>query len=916
MKKLRNFFLILASFAFSFLSTPTLPTFADADNFYFKDYTADFYLKKAKDGTSEMDVVEKFVAVFPDNNQNHGITKDIPFLNQNDTNITMKNIDAPEVEVLRNGETEPFSYKTFDDHFSLRIGSADTYLHGEQTYILKYKFIHVITDFKDSTYSENPYQELYWDANGNDWGQKFNKVTVNLHLDKGINNQLINNLEESESTTYKTKDYIYPTNKTKDQIGAWCYVGKLGSADQPRCNITDLDDGIKFESENLSANEDLTFVTNFKPKTFKVPENNYVKSTYLKNFSGDYKISKDPENISTMNASEKINAVFPTKNIAENFTRKIPFTNQGNANYIIKDPDNFSIKVSIDGKKPIELKATEGSKTDEYSTPTSNAPSAYLVKKDGYYLFVYIDGPYLHGEHTFDFNFDYYRIATNELDDDLNHRQLISLDTSSYGLPNRIDKSVISVHVPSSLKTTSYKYNDPDTGSELRNTDFWCNVRNKEDNCAYDKKVQNGETVYRAAGFAADDNSSFNISFAENTFTVPDINHNYLYYIYFGIVVALLFIAWFILYRKEYKKAHKNFHYVKDTPVVVQYLPPKDYTVAEMGENYLGKVKNIRVATLLELIVGKRVKLKKTETKLGKKFSQTEWTIIPINLEGLSAEQLDLLEFFKGERGIIKGEEIKIKTRIATNALESISKSYNKDLRKNIVDKGLVLDAKERIDFPTLIITTISITFTVLFILFIMITTLSDVSGLRTAILEFFGYTRYSAYEGEFLVGPMVVLVFLSFVLIPVLKEYFNQFSRHTQKGLEASLYLSGLKKYIKMAEADRLKFLQSVDGADTSREGIVKLYEKLLPYAELFGLEKSWAKELQKYSDIINTDDLNSISNISLITNDIDSFNSFTSSASSSSSSSSGGGSSSSSGGGGGGYAGGGGGGGGGGGW
>ena len=50
------------------------------------------------------------------------------------------------------------------------------------------------------------------------------------------------------------------------------------------------------------------------------------------------------------------------------------------------------------------------------------------------------------------------------------------------------------------------------------------------------------------------------------------------------------------------------------------------------------------------------------------------------------------------------------------------------------------------------------------------------------------------------------------------------------------------------MAEADRLEFLQSLENVDTTSEGIVKLHEKLLPHAALFGLEKSWMKELEQY--------------------------------------------------------------------
>ena len=44
---------------------------------------------------------------------------------------------------------------------------------------------------------------------------------------------------------------------------------------------------------------------------------------------------------------------------------------------------------------------------------------------------------------------------------------------------------------------------------------------------------------------------------------------------------------------------------------------------------------------------------------------------------------------------------------------------------------------------------------------------------------------------------------------------------------------------------------LQSVEGVDTSAEGIVKLYEKLLPYAAIFGLEESWMNEMKEYCEI-----------------------------------------------------------------
>lgn len=75
-----------------------------------------------------------------------------------------------------------------------------------------------------------------------------------------------------------------------------------------------------------------------------------------------------------------------------------------------------------------------------------------------------------------------------------------------------------------------------------------------------------------------------------------------------------------------------------------------------------------------------------------------------------------------------------------------------------------------------------------------------------------------------------------------------------TTKGAELREHLEGLREFIRVAEADRLQMLQSVSGAErvttSDRTAIVKIYEKLLPYAVIFGLEREWAAEIAKYYD------------------------------------------------------------------
>jgi uncharacterized membrane protein YgcG len=75
-----------------------------------------------------------------------------------------------------------------------------------------------------------------------------------------------------------------------------------------------------------------------------------------------------------------------------------------------------------------------------------------------------------------------------------------------------------------------------------------------------------------------------------------------------------------------------------------------------------------------------------------------------------------------------------------------------------------------------------------------------------------------------------------------------------TTRGSELREHLEGLREFIRVAEADRLQMLQSVTGAErvstTDGAAIIKIYERLLPYAVLFGLEKEWAEEISKYYD------------------------------------------------------------------
>jgi uncharacterized membrane protein YgcG len=117
----------------------------------------------------------------------------------------------------------------------------------------------------------------------------------------------------------------------------------------------------------------------------------------------------------------------------------------------------------------------------------------------------------------------------------------------------------------------------------------------------------------------------------------------------------------------------------------------------------------------------------------------------------------------------------------------------------------------------------------------------------------------FRAIDEDF--GGTVPFVFLaSGVALAIATISLMRRSPLDTKGVELRDYLTGLKVYIDLAEEDRLRYLQSPEGAEKTpvatndRAALVKLNEKLLPYAVLFGNEQEWAKQLGKYYEDTGT--------------------------------------------------------------
>ncbi len=311
--------------------------------------------------------------------------------------------------------------------------------------------------------------------------------------------------------------------------------------------------------------------------------------------------------------------------------------------------------------------------------------------------------------------------------------------------------------------------------------------------------------------------------------------------------------------------------------VIPEYIPPKD-TSLTVAATTITPRGSVFAAQLLDLAVRHHIKIYETKEKT--LFSQAEYDIELVSpLSKLQDEEAEIIRDMLSDSETIPG------TRISLKALQTSTKYAMKTMDNDAKVQALVngrYALRQKTDQSSRLFYRWSVAFLILAVI-----TLSPVFIVFSVIAVVLGYT-----------------------LKPL-----------TDKGLTLRRYLMGLEMYIKVAEEERLKYLQGPDTAEKVGEQVdihnssqlVKLYERVLPYAVLFGQSKEWSKRLEQYYAADNTQP-GWYSGSSVL--HAAAFSGFVTNFSSSASVSAGYGSSSSGGSGGGGFSGGGGGGGGGGGW
>lgn len=221
------------------------PAAADVDDFAFASMHADYTLGLDADGHSTLHVVETFVAVFPEEDQNRGMRRVLP-----DTYNGQPLF--PEFVSVTDGDGNPRPVEVEqDDGVFVMTSAEDDFVHGEQTYVFTYDLENVTWRFPDTG------DEFYWDINGLDWRQPFGDVSVSVTVEP----ELAGSLTGAQA----------------------CYAGGEGVTDSCRITANGAAGGavvIEAGGVALEPYETVTVAVEFDEDTFVLFDTSYLASPW------------------------------------------------------------------------------------------------------------------------------------------------------------------------------------------------------------------------------------------------------------------------------------------------------------------------------------------------------------------------------------------------------------------------------------------------------------------------------------------------------------------------------------------------------------------------------------------------------------------------------------------------------------
>jgi uncharacterized membrane protein YgcG len=331
-------------------------------------------------------------------------------------------------------------------------------------------------------------------------------------------------------------------------------------------------------------------------------------------------------------------------------------------------------------------------------------------------------------------------------------------------------------------------------------------------------KTADGYT-FAATNLASGENLSFAIGFAPGTFTPRDSGFfaaPWPVLSLLGALAALAAAVAAIVLRATG---------LRDAPgrgiIIPEYLPPRGASVL-LSSIIAGKTAKSNPAQILDLAVAGKLRVLEVE---GSVFSRKPgYALEYVTADGANPDETEFLHAIFGYQ-LTPGEQRTLK-KPDQRAVKRIA-ALLKRVKTDATAAGF------RRPLPVARMAWIAVA-----------------SVFAAAVSFVFGAISFGDAVGGALPGVFIGVGVLGFVAAVIALSHVPLAPR----GTELRDYLRGLEMYIALAEADRLRYLQSPQGAERApvttddKAQLVKLNERLLPYAVLFGNEKKWAQELGRY--------------------------------------------------------------------
>lgn len=566
-----------------------------------------------------------------------------------------------------------------------------------------------------------------------------------------------------------------------------------------------------------------------------------VDDFHFKSLDVEYRLSTDEEKRSVLEVKETFVAVFPDFDQNRGMVRAIPLSYQGHS---------LSLQLG------------------EVYRNGQPAPIAKDSVEDGFRRLEIRDDNYIHGENTFEINYTM-RDVTLSPDDDSSIQEFYwDVNGTGWGQTFESVRAVVFLEegLVDKLTGRAACY----TGYEGSNAGA----------CSVEHTPEGGFVIEANKPLLARQNLTLAIGFDAETFAPYQLTSwqkTLVLLAKVATVVLAVIVVGLMIKRVRLGGGVKN-----KSAIVTQYLPPKELDVLQSAV-LLNAPTKAATATLIDLAVRHKINIKEIKGS-GIFRHQKDYKIEVIDDTDLTANEKAILRSYL-QKDVALGSSMVIKrnddnSKIATDVYSARDKAF-----KHLKELGYYQDPPEKSKLFNFAL-------------------LAMVLSIANAALSIWLNSQFLLDDSAWLMAAAPIVAVATVGIAVSLASM----RLKTKTGADVVHYLKGLEQYIKLAESERLAFAQAADTAqtvpgETEAERRVVLYERILPYAMLFNLEKTWSKVLEAVYEETGTVPAWYIGTGAFSASDFShSLSSFSSSASSSSSSGSGGGGSSGGGGGGGG--------------